>query len=142
MQHRAITRVSKILIVVFIITKLLLSHINLAFWSIHPIRSYSVHFSSFSPIRSTFRPIQSTFIIFGPFCLRWSYSVLFSSFCSICSILSTLVLFDFIYFSSVHFSPIRSIRSTLVLFSLLWSIMSTLVLFCLFCPLRSYSGRF
>ena len=116
MQHRAITRVSKILIVVFIITKLLLSHINLAFWSIHPIRSYSVHFSSFSTIRSTFRPIQSTFIIFGPFCLRWSYSVLFSSFCSICSILSTLVLFGPFYQLWFYLISFTSLQFISVLF--------------------------
>ena len=108
-----------------------------------PHYSNSVHFSPVCPPRSYY--VQ---ILFGPFCLIWSYSVhsvhsVRQSF--IRSNSAHSVLFSLLRSNSVHSAHIDSIRSTLVLFCPLWlnsvhisSIRSTLVLFGL--P-QSYSGH-
>ena len=73
------------------------------------IQFASVLFSLFGPhylYSVHIDPILSILLLFGPFCLLWSYSVYSVHFGSIWSILSTLV----------HFSPIRAIRYTLILF--------------------------
>ena len=83
-------------------------------------------FGPFGPIRSTmytlvlFGQVRSTLVLFGPFCLLWSYFYQFQSYLvyigPIPSILSTLVLFGPLQFFLVHIGPIQSIKSTLVHF--------------------------
>ena len=110
-----------------------------------PFRSISVHFINsiqFGQLRSTsvnFGPIQSTSIQLGPLGLLWSVQspfqstlvnlIIFSPFCQIRSICSTLVQFG----PFGPFNPLQSIRSNLVhmvhlgLFDLVWSIWSYLI---------------
>ena len=81
------------------------------------IQSYSVYFGPFNP----YWLYSVHFSPFGPFCPLWSYSIYFLCFGSIGPIPSIL-------YTLIQLSPIRAIRSNLVLFSS-------------FCPLSFYTAH-
>ena len=99
----SITTISKSLSVIFIVAKLLSSHISLAFRS---IRSYSINFNL----------IRSTLVLFGKFCPLQSC---FVHFCSIQSNLVHSALFSpfgLLWFYYVHSFLFGLILSTWVIF--------------------------
>ena len=103
----------------------------------------------------SFYHLLSNLVIFSPFCPLKFYSIHSVLFNLLRSIKSTLALFSPHWSYSVHFGPIWSILSTLVLFSPIWSILFALVLFSphwflqpimstsvLFGPIWSHSAHF